>query len=305
MLHHRLPLGSRGGQPRCSTSLRAAASGQPRASEDEYNRAMQAYSQSPFTYQHEAGLCASSCLPALVASHSPHRLPHCAGQAHSGCAVPTACCQCGLSARASGTQPRSAADVDRLCEEEGVSCIFNTQQAGAAVSTTPRLAHAGSQDKDMAHWGVDLGELRQRCAERNVLLERHPFPDFSGEGLRAGLPAAVCALDALLEAGHRVYLHCTAGMGRSPGVAIAYLYWLRGYPSLDSAYTALTSIRPCGPNKEAIRNASCDLLRFQGPLGTLPPPPAASWPEGDGVTLTDDDRRRITELLRAARKINR
>lgn len=32
--------------------------GTNRASQEAYNRAMQAYSQSPFSYQHEAGLCA-------------------------------------------------------------------------------------------------------------------------------------------------------------------------------------------------------------------------------------------------------
>lgn len=194
--------------------------------------------------------------------------------------------------------------MDRLCEEEGVSCIFNTQQAGGPSPLRYASLTPSSQDKDMVHWGVDLQELQARCAERSVLLERHPFPDFSGEGLRAGLPAAVSALDALLEAGHCVYLHCTAGMGRSPGVAIAYLYWLRGHASLDSAYTALTDIRPCGPNKDAIRNASCDLLRFQGPLGTLPPPPTAGWPEGEGATLSEEERCRIIELLRAARPAN-
>ena len=34
-----------------------------RASAEAYNRAMQAYSQSPFTYQHEAGLCARHAPP--------------------------------------------------------------------------------------------------------------------------------------------------------------------------------------------------------------------------------------------------
>lgn len=58
MLHQSLPLGIKAAGQR-SASVRASAStSQPRASEDDYNRAMQAYSQSPFTYQHEAGLCA-------------------------------------------------------------------------------------------------------------------------------------------------------------------------------------------------------------------------------------------------------
>jgi len=174
--------------------------------------------------------------------------------------------------------------VDRLRDEEGVTCIMNTQQ-----------------DKDMVHWGVDLAALQRRCHKRGVLLERHPFPDFSADGLRAGLPAAVAALDGLLESGHRVYLHCTAGMGRSPGVAIAYQYWFGQQGSLDEAYGALTSIRPCGPNKEAIRSATCDVLGASGPLGTLPPPPSASWPEAQGATLSVEQRTNIQRRLRAAR----
>jgi hypothetical protein len=44
----------------------------------------------------------------------------------------------------------------------------------------------------------------------------------------------------------RVYVHCTAGLGRAPAVCIAYLYWWCGM-SLDDAYKYLTDIRPCGP----------------------------------------------------------
>jgi len=187
---------------------------------------------------------------------------------------------------ASGTQPRSPGDVDRLRDDEGVTCIMNTQQ-----------------DKDIAHWGVDFASVQRQSDARGVLLVRYPFPDFSGEGLRAGLPAAVCALDELLSAGHTVYLHCTAGMGRSPGVAIAYLYWLRGHTTLDDAYSALTSIRPCGPNKEAIRLATCDVLQHSGPPGTLPPPPAAgsSWAQEQGASLSVEERKRLSDVLLAVR----
>lgn len=44
----------------------------------------------------------------------------------------------------------------------------------------------------------------------------------------------------------RVYVHCTAGLGRAPAVCIAYLYWWCGM-ELDQAYQHLTDIRPCGP----------------------------------------------------------
>ena len=155
----------------------------------------------------------------------------------------------------------------------------------------------------MVHWRVDFSALQRRCTERGVLMARHPFPDFSAEGLRSGLPAAVSALDGLLESGHRVYLHCTAGMGRSPGVAIAYMYWFRGHASLEEAYEVLTRVRPCGPNKEAIRGATCDLLAATGPLFTLPPPPAegSTWPAGRGAALSREEREQLQRRLRAAR----
>lgn len=58
----------------------------------------------------------------------------------------------------------------------------------------------------------------------------------------------------------RVYVHCTAGLGRAPAVCIAWLYWYGPYLSLDDAYKHLTDIRPCGPNRDAIRGATYDVL---------------------------------------------
>jgi protein-tyrosine phosphatase len=40
------------------------------------------------------------------------------------------------------------------------------------------------------------------------------------------LPKAVSSLEwAISEGKGRVYVHCTAGLGRAPAVAIAYLFW--------------------------------------------------------------------------------
>lgn len=55
-------------------------------------------------------------------------------------------------------------------------------------------------------------------------------------------------------------MHCTAGLGRAPAVCIAWLYWYGPHLSLDAAYKHLTDIRPCGPNRDAIRGATYDIL---------------------------------------------
>ena len=143
-----------------------------------------------------------------------------------------------------GTQPQTREDIDRLKDVEGVTCMFDTQQ-----------------DKDKDHWGVDFGAIKDQMNKRGVLHVHKPFVDFNADSLRLGLPSAVAQMDKVLREGHTVYCHCTAGMGRSPGVAIGYLYWCLNFDNLDQAYDFLTSKRPCGPKKESIRAATIDMLR--------------------------------------------
>jgi len=169
-----------------------------------------------------------------------------------------------------------------------VTCILNTQQ-----------------DKDMVYWQVDSETIQARCAQRGVVWEQQPFPDFDAEGLRRGLPKAVAVLDVLLRANHRVYLHCTAGLGRSPGVAIAYQYWVGSEYDLQSAYDSLTGIRPCGPNMDAIRGATADVLYRLGAdtdtgmlshqLQELP-----SLDEGEGMFLSQEEHDVIQTKLRTS-----
>lgn len=142
-----------------------------------------------------------------------------------------------------GTQPRSAADVTKL-KEEGVSHILNLQT-----------------DKDMQHWQVNIRELQHRCSELNIHHIRRSARDFDPHSLRKTLPSAVAAVGHALASGrqNRVYVHCTAGLGRAPAVCIAYMYWFMDL-DLDTAYKTLTDIRPCGPKRDAIRGATFDLM---------------------------------------------
>ena len=164
------------------------------------------------------------------------------------------------------------AALERRCRERGVAMA----RPSRLVRRTPAAAPALHNPADVicsrrlgrpaldpgAPVGVDFDPAY------NPVQVRCPFPDFSAEGLRHGLPAAVSLLDGLLREvaspspaplaasfrpgfasarlraglsnclclkfptlrlalpqGHTVYLHCTAGMGRSPGAAPAAPPW--------------------------------------------------------------------------------
>jgi protein-tyrosine phosphatase len=82
-----------------------------------------------------------------------------------------------------------------------------------------------------------------------------PVTDFDSADLQRRLPECVRALDGMLKAGHSVYVHCTAGVSRSPTVVVAYLHWCLEWP-LAKALAHVKKIRDCCPNSEAIRHAN-------------------------------------------------
>lgn len=155
-----------------------------------------------------------------------------------------------------GSQPQNAEDMDHLKEEQNVAYILNLQQ-----------------DKDAEYWGIDLPSIVKRCKELGIRHMRRPAKDFDPESLRSILPKAVSLLEwAIEERKGRVYVHCTAGLGRAPATAIAYMFWFSDL-DLNTSYDVLTSKRPCGPNKRAIRGATYDLAKddpWKEPFESLP-----------------------------------
>ncbi|KAJ0101032.1 hypothetical protein Patl1_06740 [Pistacia atlantica] len=126
--------------------------------------------------------------------------------------------------------------------------------------------------------------FRTRNCSGSILIAKDGYPD----SLRSQLPKAVSSLEwAISEGKGKAYVHCTAGLGRAPAVAIAYMFWFCSmnasslFPSLpyisskllNTAYDTLTSKRPCGPNKKAIRGATYDLAKndpWKEPFESLP-----------------------------------
>ena len=68
--------------------------------------------------------------------------------------------------------------------------------------------------------------------------------DFDGESLRRCLPRIVLAIAGALSAGGRVYVHCTAGLGRAPAACIAWRYWFDGMQLDEVSCSSCNSLSP-------------------------------------------------------------
>lgn len=145
-----------------------------------------------------------------------------------------------------GSCPQNATDVDRLADA-GVGTIFCLQE-----------------DSDMAYFDLDIKPIIERCKQRGDIKHvRFPVRDFDPFSLRQRLPEAVATLVKEAASGRgKLYIHCTAGMGRAPGTALAYMYWYKGFQLME-AHKHLTGLRACNPKLTAIRAAICDIL-FDG-----------------------------------------
>ncbi|KAL8154355.1 hypothetical protein V2J09_012115 [Rumex salicifolius] len=178
-----------------------------------------------------------------------------------------------------GSQPQKPEDIDHLKQEENVAYILNLQQ-----------------DSDIEYWGIDFETILKRCKEVGIRHMRRPAKDFDGNSLRSQLPKAVSSLEwAVSEGKGRVYVHCTAGLGRAPAVSIAYMFWFCGM-NLNKAYEELTKKRPCGPNKNAIRGATYDLAKNDDGKE-----PFENLPENAFEGIADWERKLIQERVHALR----
>jgi protein-tyrosine phosphatase len=139
-----------------------------------------------------------------------------------------------------GSCPRDPADIDSLATKSGITAVLNVQT-----------------DEDLAYWDISWHEMEAVYRRSGIEVRRVPVQDFNPEELRRKLPACVQAPDGLLRAGHTVYVHCSAGMNRSPSTVVAYLHWVQGMP-LNEAVEYVLNRHPSDPYVEAIRLATAD-----------------------------------------------
>ena len=142
-----------------------------------------------------------------------------------------------------GSCPMTPGDLRRIRREVEVSALLSLQS-----------------DACLAWAHVDYREMQLAGAALGLVMLRSPMRDFDVGEQRRRLPAAVRALFALQTAGHRVYLHCTAGLGRAPLTTLAYLTWIAGW-NPERAIQRIIEGRPGAvPSWDAYHGSWADLV---------------------------------------------
>ena len=136
-----------------------------------------------------------------------------------------------------GPYPQTAGDIDLLAAAK-VTAVLNVQT-----------------QIDLDHRGVDWTSMTDYYASKGILAVHFPIHDFNEEDLTFKLTEASDRLHTLLLNKHKVYVHCTAGMGRAPAVVVCYLCRFRDF-KVHEADAFVRSFRKVSvPNLHAIRAA--------------------------------------------------
>ncbi len=102
-------------------------------------------------------------------------------------------------------------------------------------------------DEDLSKCGVSIKKLLKAYDSAKIFLRRVATPDFNKDAISENLARCVTELEVALEPRwSRVYLHCTAGINRSPTVAAAYLMRARRM-SPQEAFDYVSDRRHCSP----------------------------------------------------------
>lgn len=125
-----------------------------------------------------------------------------------------------------GAAPRSEGDVAGLKSILDISAVLSLQT-----------------ERDLDVLDLSWERIREWYDTLGIEPWRLPIEDFSPDALIDRIDEAIMALETLLEAGHTVYMHCTAGVNRSPSIAVAYLNQVEGMP-LEDALEVVVQQRP-------------------------------------------------------------
>ncbi len=132
-----------------------------------------------------------------------------------------------------GSTPQTETDVTRL-KQMKVSAVLSLQS-----------------DSDLKTHHIDWKKLQSVYQYNDITVQRFQIIDFDEVDLANKLTSPIKALNSFLSAGHRVYVHCNAGICRAPATVLGYLCHYRGTTMEDG----LAYIRENRPQAHPYLNA--------------------------------------------------
>lgn len=124
-----------------------------------------------------------------------------------------------------GSAPQSDLDVARL-KKMKITAVISLQS-----------------DADIKAHRINWKKLQSSYQYNDIDVRRFQIIDFDETDLGNKLPDPVRALNDLMTVGHRVYVHCNAGICRAPATVLTYLCHYREM-SVDDALSAIRNQRP-------------------------------------------------------------
>ncbi len=124
-----------------------------------------------------------------------------------------------------GSAPQSSVDVTRLSQMK-ITAVLSLQS-----------------DADLHTHRIDWPALQNAYEYQQIHAQRFPIIDFDEIDLGNKLPQPVTCLNQMLTLGHRVYVHCNAGICRAPATVLTYLCHYRDM-SLEEGLAYLRKARP-------------------------------------------------------------
>ena len=119
-------------------------------------------------------------------------------------------------------------------------------------------------EEDLRHCGIAFNALEQAYLNSRIRYVRLPVPDFDQDALVRHLPGAIVEIERIMaDSSNKVYLHCTAGINRSPTAAAGYLIKSRGI-SVCEALNYVTSRRDCDPAMDILEKYAIALTGTPG-----------------------------------------
>lgn len=117
-------------------------------------------------------------------------------------------------------------ETERLKSELGVTAVVSLET-----------------DRDLEAVGLTWSKIRERYRALGIEAERVEIEGDWPAAVIEVMRHAMVLVRHLIQRGHTVYVHCTAGVNRSPTVALMYLNLVEGIPVEE----ALATVQLCRP----------------------------------------------------------